>query len=315
MGEGGVEYFDFGEPNHSHVMASLFLNNPYNYHFHRKLGKTKKYVDAYVSEWFSVIDRQIFSSEKEVFFISAEDVCTFTEPELVRMRDFLQKYFLSIKIICYLRSPVAFMQSLFQQRLKGGVAELKPERLYSSYRNLVEKFVKVFGVEHSTFVQFSKESLIDGDVVADVASRINEDKNNIKVKRANEGLSAEAAAVLFVYLRFSAPNVMDREAYKRSKKLVALLKGFGENKLLFGEKYYSFVEHERCHDLKWLKKHVGCTMDEKFVAKKNTVIVNSAEDLVCYCKSVYPDFIRHLAENNKGNVKVIDVVRAVDAFC
>lgn len=85
-------YFDFGEPNHSHVITSLFLKNPSDYHFHRKQARDASFVSSYIDKWKSELCLQIFSSHKDRFLISAEDLCTLKTEELLEMKAFLMSF-------------------------------------------------------------------------------------------------------------------------------------------------------------------------------------------------------------------------------
>ncbi|WP_193085925.1 hypothetical protein [Halomonas sp. FME65] len=310
-----LHYFDFGEPNHSHVITSLFLKKPDDYHFHRKQARDASFVNSYIDKWKAELCLQISSSNKDRFLISAEDLCTLKAEELLEMKAFFDEFFFSIKIICYLRPPVSYMQSFFQQRLKGGVIDLDFERLYPNYQNLVVKFFDVFGESQCEFVKFSPEGLLSGDVVIDFINRINEE-GSVDPVRVNERMSAEATALLFIHRRFKEPIEPSVSAVNHNKRILRLIERFGSKKFLFGESFYNFVENKKHYDIDWLEKAIGFSMGEEFDCySKNSVVFNEPQDFVKYGKSVYMDFIKEvLAPYDAADVRVKDIIKAIDTF-
>lgn len=308
-------YFDFGEPNHSHVMASIFLDDPYSYHFHRKLDRSKFFVDDYIASWKSELSLQIKNSEKEKFIISAEDLCVLKKEELSRMKVFLEKFFLSVNVICYLRPPVSYMQSYFQQRLKGGVIDLEPEKLYPNYRRIVDKFFGVFGEKKCEFIKFSPECLVGGDVVVDFMHRIG-DKGDVKSLKVNESMSAEATALLFIYRNFNDSQGVGVSAAENNRRVISLLETFGKKKFLFGKKYYNFVSENKSHDIAWLNKKTGVLMEEDFKEfGDEAVYFVDPQDFVGYGKAVYMEFIKKmLISHEYKDVRVKNVIKAIDFF-
>lgn len=205
------------------------------------------------------------------------------------------------------------MQSFFQQRLKGGVIDLDPEKLYPNYQSLVLKFFDVFGENHCEFVKFSPECLLNGDVVTDFIDRVNE-KGSIDFVRVNERMSAEATALLYIHRRFKEPVEPSVSAANHNKCILRLVERFGSKKFLFGEKFYSFVNSEKSHDIGWLGKSIGFSMDEKFDCYNgDSVIFNEPQDFVRYGKSVYMDFIEEaLVSYDVTNVRVHNIIKSID---
>ena len=140
-----------------------------------------------------------------VFLVSAEDIAApdFDTAATARMVDFLGRSGRAIELQAYVRAPVSFMQSAFQQRVKQdkpGAAELDARTLWPCYRDRFEKFDTVLGRDRVHLHAFDPAAFPGGDVVADFAARLGVALPEAPPLRANDGLSREAMAVAWCRL-------------------------------------------------------------------------------------------------------------------
>lgn len=139
--------------------------------------------------------------DADTVILSAERF-TYMSPAAVEgFRDWLRRHFDEIAIHAYVRDPMSFIRSSFQQRAKtlSNLQSFVPD--YPDYRGRFEKYETLFGTEAVHYRLFRRAGLHQGDVVTDFASWLGSDYALPDVIHANESLSAEALACLVAAFR------------------------------------------------------------------------------------------------------------------
>lgn len=126
---------------------------------------------------------------------SAESIIKLTRNELLDFKENLLKYVDEIKVYCYVREPMPFMVSSFQQIIKTMPVFLDNQNLYPNYQEKLEKFESVFGSVN--YRLFSRDTLFQGDVTADFCSWI--DLPYFGAEETNNSLGALAVKFLYKF--------------------------------------------------------------------------------------------------------------------
>lgn len=113
-------YLKLNSPNHSGFFMTLLSEKPEEYHAHKLNGRTKEEAKEIQKRFERDLEDALSVFDSRVLIISAEDLSapSVTENMLGRLKGILSRYCHSLRVVGYVRPPVAYMQSAFQERLK-----------------------------------------------------------------------------------------------------------------------------------------------------------------------------------------------------
>ncbi|WP_339934433.1 hypothetical protein [Vreelandella glaciei] len=275
-----VEYLSLNSPNHSGFLMTVLSDKPHNYHSHVSNGLSYKEVQVLKKNYTQKLHYALKNVNKPQILISAEDLSRpdGSMSELTYFKQILLGYCKRVRVIGYVRPPIGYMQSAFQQRLKGGInSNLNLKSVYPNYYKRFSRIDTVFGRENVELVPFRSDSLYKGDAVLDFAHRIDVDLAPDQIVRTNESLSLEATSLLYVlrYLNKSAPY---KNFNRDNGQFIAMLNKFGSQKLVFSASAVaSFLEANR-QDLDWISGRLGSSiLDEPVIASQT---IESEHDLL-----------------------------------
>jgi len=278
------EYLNLGSPNHSSLLSNIFCSSPYTYHENIRLGLSKSQINERIQSLKNLIDNALAFSISKHVIISGEDLSSphITIEGLTQLKILLLKYCKKIQVIGYVRPPLSYMQSAFQQRLKGGVQNNHLDNLYTlwpPYKARFERFDLVFGQENVELIPFMRDYLLSDDIVKDFKDRIGLKLDCLDAKRANESLSLEATALLFIYRRTIGNlecGYMGKPA--DDNKLIKKLMSIGSQKLKFGKELWSELEVLKKEDISWINKRLSIDLTDFDNHGENCI--NSESDLI-----------------------------------
>lgn len=209
-------------------------------------------------------------SRAPLWLFSAEDIAApdFDAAATARMADLLGRSGRGIEVQAYVRAPVSFMQSAFQQRVKQdkpGAAALDADTLWPRYRARFEKFDLVFGRDRVHLHAFDPATFPGGDVVADFAAKLGVALPEAPPVRANDGLSREAMAVAWCRLAGClGADYPDRARAARFRATPArALSGFGQGRFAFAEAFLAPAIAAQRADLDWMEARLGRTLPDR----------------------------------------------------
>ena len=260
-------------PNHSEPFADAFEPDG----FSRKKGLSQKPWEVRHKEARDILAEQIAQCETDRLIISGEYISTAQPVALSNFVNFVKDRVEKISVVLYIRPPISFYQSAFQQRMKNaGKPVFFPGR--KSLVDRCENLDAAFGADNVNLVVFDRARLIGGDVIEDLSQRFDLGVSASDIQTKNESLSLEALAVMVAFRTLS-------ERFKRQPVPVAASRLFASSCLMFGSKKWGFgrqlFEEMRAHtepERVYLEKRMGVVFDEK--PKIYDPEINSMEDLV-----------------------------------
>lgn len=215
------------------------------------------------------VDKAIMSSEYLSFL---------SERSVLDLHSVLKQCFDSIKVVCYVRHPVAHCASQIQQYVKRGIGSLDSfykAPPYFSPSKVLPIFENVFG-EHSVICRgFERELLIDGDVVKDFCNVVGLKSNVLNsVREDNVSLSYEylIMADLLYKLKLSKEysdlkNVLITDLFENT--------GQGQ-KFTLPQEVTSLVSKSCVPDLEYMKKEYNIEfLEPKWVLERKNPYVES----------------------------------------
>lgn len=255
-----------GAHNHSHALQALQATTPEEFASLHGDKLTEKQFLKRRQRRIADLQNAICESRKRgALLLSGEYISIMPRGGLDRLRSILAAEFKTIEVIAYVRPPLSYMHSSFQQNLKGSAySRLAPERFWPGYRRRFAALDDCFGRDNVHLRLFSKDTLTDGDVVKDFAHIIGESLSERDIIRANESLSAEATALLFVQRRYGGGFRRGYSGKLRSNgEFVRKLSMIGSGKLLFDPVLTDPVFKTMEGDLEWMESRLGASLEEK----------------------------------------------------
>ncbi|MCP5093878.1 MAG: hypothetical protein GY949_23485 [Gammaproteobacteria bacterium] len=255
-------YADLGKPNpanHSAALSTLFGADDTAQDLHRRDGRSLEDIARLRSHWRTGFDRVLADPARRDVIFSAEALSIwYLERSIVEaLHSALSAAFGRIRVIAYIRPPVSFMQSIFQQYIKGGLDELLPDLLYPRYQARLEKWIEVFGSDAVELIRFSPETLVGGGAVTDFAARTGVDLSGTPVRHANPSMSLEALACLFAQRKYGLGFAPERKAAQKNLALIGLLNQLGDQRLRFAPALVDPVLAAQGDDLDWIEARLG----------------------------------------------------------
>jgi len=182
-------YPKFKNTNHTRIFYTLFGKNQDKL---QKLYKNK-FLIGKKNKLFEKLKRQMkreldMARGRNIIFSGEGISKIFSDEEILIIKKFFySKGFKHFKVIGYIRSPYAFMSSIYQQSLKNIFIELNTEnlsKLFPRYKKLFEKFIRNF--EEVILRKFEPRRFPEGDVVLDFCSLIGLNLPKERIKKVNE---------------------------------------------------------------------------------------------------------------------------------
>ncbi len=254
-----VDYVNWRSHNHSGMVSLLFESAPENSFNFRDKGRDRAYLLAERDEWTKKLAAQLEAGKDRCFLLSAELISSPLSDAVPTMADFFARFTDDIRVIAYVRPPISFMQSAFQQRVRGGQAQkLRPAGLWPDYRKRFEKLDTAFGRERVTLKKFTPDALLDGDVVHDFAREIGVTLDPTTAVRTNVAVSLEALALLFAQRKLGDGYVRGiKGAAKGNRRFLAALENVGTQKFAFAPSLTAPTVKRFRDDLQWMEARLG----------------------------------------------------------
>ena len=252
LADGGVRYVNLANPNHTGPIGAAFSTEGQRGN-RLRAGRTPEQLATVKKRTLERLHAELAQKEFHTFVISGEGIVFLPRAALRDLRDTVLKYVDRIQVFAYVREPVGFCSSAFQQRTKGGDATYKLEQ--AKYRMKFAPFVDVFGRENVSVKEFSRGSLRDGSVVVDFCSLWNIPFDPRREVRTNESLSEPAIKLLHLFNRSEIDSVGTRELMKARVGMIESLSGHFKGRFDLPARFRgAAIDLE---DIDWLAEQFG----------------------------------------------------------
>jgi hypothetical protein len=258
-------YLDWTIASHNPLLMLLFEDGPF-------AAKQPEARD----EWRARTTATLASKPADTVIFSAERLFNVNREVKERARDFFAAHCNEIQVVGYLRPPVSFLQSAFQQNLKTGPANLRLGQSWPHYQRKIQDMDDLFGRDNVTLRKFDRASLQDGDVVRDFCQLVGMPIDEEQIARSNESMSLEAAALLFMYRRLTGGDQgMSQNRHERD--FVAKLSSIKGGKLRFSEELVGPVLERFGADVDWIEERLGQPLRDAGVPEGEGIVRNEAD--------------------------------------
>ncbi|EYD75789.1 hypothetical protein Rumeso_02571 [Rubellimicrobium mesophilum DSM 19309] len=285
----GFEYATYEERNHSMMVALLFSSPDRLADFYVFRQKGPAYVAALPDlrgKWQSRLDAQLdrLRGTDATVLISAEGLST-AGPAANERRENLARYLdrlgADIEVVGYVRSPLSFIRSDIQQRLKDLSRPIQGlEVVWPHYRKRFEPLDQSFGRDRVRLKVFRPDRLHGGDVVSDLGRLLGIDVPPGSARRVNETLSLEATAFLYAQRRWGGGEAFGSpEALKGSHRFVKALSGLKGRRMTVAEPLWRDALARNAEDLAWMEARLGEPLREQEEGDAR-IAIGSEDDLM-----------------------------------
>lgn len=209
-----------------------------------------------------IIENELEKAGNRVTIISGESISIMPQESLVDFRGTLSKYFDDIQLVGYIRPPASFIESAFQQVVKGGASDFNLRRLYPHYRRNFSRIESVFGQENVSYWNFDTKSFPSGCVVTDFCSRIGIEINQNSIIKVNESLSLPAIKLLYTFRKFSYEVNAKRLSTAEEHVLINALSDLDGPKIKFHSSLLRPILRDNRSSTKWMERRLGSSLEQ-----------------------------------------------------
>lgn len=258
--DGITKYADLGYENHSIPFYTAYSAAHLDYHIWKTAGLTPTQIERKRSECIAAIKDSIERSRDRRLIFSGEDISLLPETALRVIAELFGARNGGAQIIAYVRAPLSFIQSNFQEELRAGRGIVSPSP--PRYRSRLEKFIRVFSQTNVVVRNFDRASLHEQDVIKDFSSVIGVMPPR-EGQHDNASVSTEAVKVLYHTNNMFFGHGETKHVSIARQRMVAHLRDLLPGKLHIPPSLLSgIVEHD---DLDWLHSVTG--IDFRFDSK------------------------------------------------
>ena len=287
---GHVRYFRWRIANHTELFALLFFEPVEHFRLFKRRGESREALLQQREKWLESFEQDLTRPGASTCLLSAEAI---TNPRalfaLAPPKAFLEKYSDDIQVVAYIRPPVSFMQSLFQERVKNGNTVFNPRHFWPRYRRRIEPLDRVFGRENVTLRKFDPKTLENGNVVDDLAEFAGIALPPGPARNENESLSLEALALLFVQRKFGRGIATGFPgATGKHDAFMKRLAAIGKEKIRFASELVLPVIEARKADLEWMERRLSEPLLD-IPKNSNGPLLRSEQDLLSVADRSFPE--------------------------
>ncbi len=222
--DGEIFYAQFPEHNHSIPIYTAFSTDYLSYPVWNKVGLKPSEIENKRLEYRKGLQENLLREDRKEVIISGEDISLLDNLGKADFINFVLSIVPNIVVFCYVRAPIAWAASNFQQNVQGGMRNI-PENFDPRFRYRLEQFQSALK-NHSIIVsEFNTKKFPEGSVVKDFSTRFGLNYSLIRESRANESLSLPALKLTFLFNKTCPCHSGDAITYSAKKSLIKEIQG------------------------------------------------------------------------------------------
>ena len=250
--------------NIGQYLYAMLATEPADFHTFVKQGWTPRQVAREGERLRGKLEKAIRQSRAENLILSAETLSIVGRPGIGKLGEFLRPLCDEVRVIGYVRPPIGFKTSHFQQRIKHGVGSFDIGEIRTRYRNRFRKFDKVFGRANVILRKFDPATFPERCVVRDFHHQLGmPEPAPDSVSRSNESLSREACGILYAYRKFGPGFGVGPGVIAENVRLIAPLFSMGGEKFRVSRKVLDAGLILDAEDIAWMERRLGDPLDEE----------------------------------------------------
>lgn len=273
-----ARYFKGPKANHSFLFRLLFGDHPESHRTYQLQGLDRAEVLKLREAQLAELAAELDATDITTYVFSGEHVSTANSAEMARCRDFFAGWFPEIEVYAYVRSPMKFAVSMFQQHLKFG-AQPGIRNILPEYRDRVGNLDAVFGRDHVHLRAFDGAEARIPDILPDFLAWAGLEAVPAPQDWYNTSLSAEATALLYALRRRLNRGLKGSEEVRLWTALVRHLQQIGTQKYSFDPALFGPVRDAVLKDHAWVETRMGQRFPDPLVPGSEQYRFASLEEI------------------------------------
>ncbi|PLX35870.1 MAG: hypothetical protein C0606_17405 [Hyphomicrobiales bacterium] len=196
--DGKAFYGRFDGFNHSIPIITAFSKDSDGYHVWRKRGVRKDAIKGMRAAFLDVLKRDLGRKNRETLVLSGEGVSMMSNDDKAELIAFMNSHVERVQVICYVRDPVSYAASFWQQKVQSGTTTF-PDIVPSKYRRALHKFASLLPGSDLIVRSFSRDALRGGNVVEDFCEVCGLDFRRVSEKSSNASLTLPALKLVVAF--------------------------------------------------------------------------------------------------------------------
>ncbi len=287
------EYVHLSNTNHSSALITLFSSNKSTEGY--KKNKVKNLSRQEIKALYSSFIDNFKQSEKSMI-LSTEALPSFHIKDLKKLKRFLKRFFDKITVVGYVRGPLSYSPSGFQERIKSINHNHKFEFNTPKYKNSLKKFDDIFGKENVKLWKFDKNSLLENNVVLDFCNRVGITSIPSSIINTNKSLSKEALSLLYIFRKYVPMQKLDRQIMQKNKNFISKLTTIGSTKLSIDQSLVKLAMKRNSKHIGWVEERLGESFNEKWTSSPTDI--RCEDDLLSPSKETIEQLITLIGHQN-----------------
>lgn len=287
-------YFSAGEVNGTRMLWTVAAQgNLPSHHWHWRvtderfaIRKKKRYRRMLCDQLHRARRRQ------KTLILSGEDCWNWEAPQIQQFLKLLSENQTDVQVIAYVRPWKSFLESNFQEMVKGRTQFIKsdpsvsplppiqpihPKRI--DYRLTIESLESNFGKENLILRKYEPKDFPNGCVVRDFCNQTGASIAPNSVRRSNDSIGLNAVRMLYAYKSFGHPEIQFPQlAIWQHFQLTLALRDMPDTPFRFHSEITNPILEPYLEQIPWLEDRLGGSFREDFEKHDDSPCIRSMED-------------------------------------
>lgn len=283
LSDPAFRYLHWQRINCNDEMGLLFGDSLPHRYFSVKLGWSAWQVRHYKKRVVAELEKILAATPATVRpLLSAEPSWRMNEREFTRLRTFMADRGYAVNIIAYIRPWKQWLESHFQQRVKGGqgIAFLPNDHTFRlDYRARIQTLETIFGAAQVQILNYAPKNFPEGCVVRDFCQQVGIRADQIQIKRSNDSLKLPAVQLLYAYRKFGPGYGRGRQAWLENYLMNQQLLQLGGPPVRFHSSLVASFIGELAPQRPWLEQRFGSAFTEDIYKADDQICIREEADL------------------------------------
>lgn len=283
LSDPAFRYLHWQRINTNSEIGMLFGDKPTDRYFSMKMGWSARRIRRYKRQVVDDLEKILASTPSDVRLIfSAEPCWQMKEGEFARLRTHMAERGCVVNIIAYIRPWKQWLESHFQQRIKGGqaITFLPYDRTFRiDYRARIQTLDAIFGADRVQIINYTPKNFPEGCVVRDFCQHLGIRADQIQIRRANDSLTLPAVQLLYAYRKFGPGYGKGYQAFKENNLLIQQLQQLHGPPVRFHSSVVEPHIQELALQRPWLEQRLGSVFSEDIYKADDEICIREEADL------------------------------------
>ncbi|MBB95412.1 MAG: hypothetical protein CML68_12575 [Rhodobacteraceae bacterium] len=244
------------DPNHSLAIYTAFHEDYASHQYWRNAGTPRAQIDARRAEVRRDLAAQLQRGDRQRIVISGEGIVRLDPAGAAEFIDLVRTHARAIRIVLYLRDPLGYAASMFEQLVKGGLTKLPP-LIRPGYQARIDPYRALVGPEAIQLRRFDRSEMTGESVVTDFCDLVGLDAGRVREVTANQAMPMEAVKLAYLFNRSNPCSFGDRIVLSARRHLMqAMAEAYRGRPKLDKARFTPLAD---CSGLDYLKRDWGLT--------------------------------------------------------